>query len=52
MHGGAAQTGALPGNKNALTHGLYSRDVIEERRHVQSLLRRSRQLVKEIVREE
>ena len=52
MHGGAAQSGALPGNKNALTHGLYTRDAIEERRQVQGLLRRSRQFVKEIKCEE
>jgi hypothetical protein len=48
MHGGGAASGALRGNKNALNHGLYTRDAIGERREVQDLMRRSRRLLKEI----
>jgi hypothetical protein len=48
MHGGGAGSGALSGNKNALKHGLRSRDAIKERRQVQELMRRSRRLVSEI----
>jgi hypothetical protein len=48
MHGGGAAPGALPGNKNALTHGLYTRDALGERRQVQDLMRKSRRLLKEI----
>jgi hypothetical protein len=48
MHGGGTGSGALPGNKNALKHGLRSRDAIQERRQVQELMRRSRRLVTEI----
>jgi hypothetical protein len=28
MDGGGVASGALPGNKNALTHGLYTCDAI------------------------
>ena len=48
MHGGGASSGALPGNTNALTHGFHTRDAILERRQLQDLVRRSRQLLKEI----
>jgi hypothetical protein len=48
MHGGGAGSGALPGNKNALKHGLRSRDAINEHCQVQELMRRSRRLVSEI----
>jgi uncharacterized protein YjcR len=48
MHGGAPGTGAPRGNKNALKHGLYTREAIEERRQRQDLLRQSRRLMREI----
>jgi hypothetical protein len=48
MHGGAPGSGAPPGNKNALKHGLYTRDAIEERRHWRALMRRSRKLIQQI----
>jgi uncharacterized protein YjcR len=48
MHGGAPGTGAPRGNKNALKHGLYTREAIEKRRQLQNLLRQSRRLIREI----
>jgi len=48
MHGGASETGAPLGNKNALTHGLHTGDAIVEGRQLQELMRRSRRLFKEI----
>jgi hypothetical protein len=48
MHGGAPGSGAPPGNKNALKHGLYTREAIEERRHWRALMRQSRRLIEQI----
>ena len=45
MHGGAPGSGAPRGNKNALKHGLYTREAIEERRQLRELMRQSRQLL-------
>ena len=44
MHGGAAGSGPPRGNRNALRHGLYTREAIEERQEVRDLLRQSRTL--------
>jgi hypothetical protein len=44
MHGGGPGSGAPQGNQNALKHGRYTRQAIEERRHLRDLLRRSRKL--------
>ena len=41
MHGGATGSGARPGNRNALRHGRYSRELIEFRQTVRELLRDS-----------
>jgi uncharacterized protein YjcR len=48
MHGGAPGSGAPRGNKNALKHGLYTREAIEERRQLQTLMRQSRLLIQDI----
>jgi uncharacterized protein YjcR len=48
MHGGAPGSGAPRGNKNALKHGLYTREAIEERRQLRVLMRQSRMLIQEI----
>ena len=45
MHGGAPGSGAPLGNQNALKHGIYTREALEERRLVQDLLRQSRMLI-------
>ena len=43
MHGGKS-TGAPKGNQNALKHGFYTRDAIEEQRYVRQLLKDSQEL--------
>jgi uncharacterized protein YjcR len=48
MHGGAPGSGAPRGNKNALKHGRYTREAIEERRQLRALLRQSRMLIQQI----
>jgi hypothetical protein len=48
MHGGAPGSGAPPGNKNALKHGMYTREAIEERRHWRALMRQSHKLILQI----
>lgn len=35
MHGGAAVSGAPTGNQSALKHGIYAREVMDERRRLQ-----------------
>jgi uncharacterized protein YjcR len=45
MHGGAPGSGAPRGNKNALKHGLYTRDRIAERKQLGELLQQSRKLL-------
>ena len=37
MHGGATGSGAPGGNRNALKHGRYSREVLEFRRAMREL---------------
>jgi hypothetical protein len=48
MHGGAPGSGAPRGNTNALKHGRYTREAIEERRQVRALLRQARMLLQRI----
>jgi uncharacterized protein YjcR len=48
MHGGAPGSGAPRGNKNALKHGLYTREALEERRQLRTLMRQSRLLIQGI----
>jgi hypothetical protein len=48
MHGGAPGSGAPRGNKNALKHGRYTRDALEERQRLRALLRQSRMLIQPI----
>jgi uncharacterized protein YjcR len=44
MHGGAPGSGAPRGNKNALKHGLYTRETLAERQKIRDLMRQSRKL--------
>jgi uncharacterized protein YjcR len=48
MHGGAPGSGAPRGNQNALKHGQFTRQAVEERRRVQDLVRKSRMLLKQM----
>jgi uncharacterized protein YjcR len=45
MHGGAEGSGAPAGNRNALKHGRYSREVLEFRRRMQELVREADELI-------
>jgi hypothetical protein len=45
MHGGASGSGAPAGNRNALKHGCYRREVLEFRRRMQELLREAGELI-------
>ncbi len=48
MHGGAPGSGAPRGNQNALKHGMYTREALEEHVLVQDLLRQSRVLLERL----
>jgi hypothetical protein len=48
MHGGASGSGAPPGNQNALKHGLYTGEALEERRAVRDLVHQSHMLMQRI----
>jgi uncharacterized protein YjcR len=48
MHGGATGSGAPKGNKNALKHGLYTKEAIAERRYLRELIKSSRQTLAEL----
>ena len=48
MHGGARGSGAPKGNQNALKTGLYTREMMEERRWLNDLMRESRETLREI----
>jgi hypothetical protein len=48
MHGGAPGSGAPRGNQNALKHGMYTREAVEQRRQLQELMRQSRRLIQDI----
>ena len=45
MHGGAEGSGAPRGNKNALKHGRFTGEAINQQRSVRNLLRQSRELI-------
>ena len=48
MHGGAPESGAPSGNRNARKHGLFTRDAIAERKQIQALLGEARKLLQEM----
>lgn len=48
MHGGANGSGAPRGNQNALKHGIYTKEAIEERRQLREMIRKMEQTLKEI----
>jgi glucans biosynthesis protein len=48
MHGGAWGSGAPIGNNNALKHGFFSSEALEERTQTQTLLREAHKLLLEL----
>jgi glucans biosynthesis protein len=48
MHGGAPESGAPTGNRNAVKHGLYTKAAIEERKQLRTLMRDARKLMHSI----
>jgi hypothetical protein len=48
MHGGAPESGAPLGNKNAWKHGLYTRAAIMERRRARERIREARESLREL----
>jgi len=48
MHGGAKGSGAPKGNRNALKHGLTTAEAIDLRKHINRLLRESREIIEKI----
>jgi len=48
MHGGAKGSGAPRGNQNALKHGRYTKQAIEERKNLRRLIRDAESLIEEI----
>jgi uncharacterized protein YjcR len=48
MHGGAEGSGAPKGNKNALKHGLYTKEAIAECRYLRELIRSAKQTLAQL----
>jgi hypothetical protein len=48
MHGGAPGSGAPRNNKNALKHGMYTREAIEDGKKLKLLLRTSGDLSRSV----
>ena len=48
MHGGAPGSGAPKENQNAIKHGLFTKDAIEERKQVQALIGQTRKLLQDL----
>jgi glucans biosynthesis protein len=48
MHGGAARSGAPRGNRNALKHGVFTKEALERRARLNKLIREANRLLKEL----
>jgi glucans biosynthesis protein len=48
MHGGALGSGAPIGNGNAVKHGCFSREALEERRFVRTILIEAETLLRKL----
>jgi glucans biosynthesis protein len=48
MHGGAKGSGAPRGNRNAVKHGGFTKDSIEQRAMLQEQIRQARKLLEEL----
>lgn len=49
MHGGAAGSGAPFGNGNAVKHGFFTRDAIEERKFVRTVLSEAENVLRQLL---
>lgn len=45
MHGGAAGSGAPVGNRNALKHGLYTKEMKAQKARVRELIRETNEML-------
>ena len=48
MHGGAAGSGAPRGNRNALKHGVFTKEARERRARLCKLMREANRLLREL----
>ncbi len=48
MHGGAPGSGAPRGNRNALKHGRYTREVFAQRKRIRDVVRQARKFILQI----
>ena len=48
MHGGARGSGAPVGNRNALKHGMFTRQAIDERCQLRELMRNAERTLREV----
>jgi uncharacterized protein YjcR len=48
MHGGAAGSGAPKGNRNALKHGMFTKEMKAERAYFRELVAESKELLRKI----
>ncbi|MFT4116152.1 HGGxSTG domain-containing protein [Bradyrhizobium sp.] len=48
MHGGAEGSGAPPGNRNAMKHGVFTSEAIDARKSVRALLIDAQRLLREL----
>ncbi|MCL5776850.1 hypothetical protein M1105_07605 [Limibaculum sp. FT325] len=48
MHGGAKGSGAPRGNKNALTHGMYTAEAIAAQKKLRAFMKEAEDTLKEL----
>lgn len=48
MHGGARGSGAPIGNRNALKHGMYTRESLDFQKHIRSLIKNGKELIEKV----
>ena len=48
MHGGAEGSGAPKGSKNAFKHGMRSKETVENRKYINSLIRQYKSFSREM----
>lgn len=48
MHGGAKGSGAPKGNKNAIKHGVFTKDALQHRAAFRDLIAQARNLIRKL----